>query len=462
MRTKDVIGKRASAVLDTPEDKFVPENETRLSRGILHRPEPPRPRRDMVEDFADDEDTAAFLRSTGRGRRIRRGLIPQTKWGRIAAGSALAFFLGGLGAAAWTTARFMMHDEHFLIPSSQAIEIDGNSHVSRAQMLSIFGEDVDRNIFHVPLAERRAELETMPWVEHASVMRLLPNRIRVHVVERTPVAFVRQGGNISMVDAHGVLLNLPADSPGNPNYSFPVVTGISAQEPLSTRAPRMKLYTRFIQELDAGDAKLSGQLSEVDLSDPEDVKALIPDHNAEVLVHFGEENFLDRFHRMQEHMPEWRQQYPRLASVDMRYERQVVLQMPQNGAANATPTSASVPTPPVAAPAPAVVKTASSANVQINKPAPKSVPLVAATANPNADPKVPAVAKTVVPKKPVVPAKTTDAKAAATAKRVAAIKLWMAQREKVRQAQKGASPYTSTGAPVRIAPMTPGQTGRVE
>ncbi|ADV81753.1 cell division protein FtsQ/DivIB [Terriglobus saanensis] len=458
MRTKDVIGKRASAVLDTPEDKFVPENETRWSRGDVRRPEPPRPRREMVEDFSDDADTAAFLRSTGRGRRIRRGLIPQTKWGRIAAGSALALFLGGMGAAVWTTSRFLMHDEHFLIPSSQAIEIDGNSHVSRAQMLSVFGEDVDRNIFHVPLAERRTELETMPWVEHASVMRLLPNRIRVHVVERTPVAFVRQGGTIGMVDVHGVLLNLPADSPGNPNYSFPVVTGISSQEPLSTRAPRMKLYTRFIQELDGGDAKLSGQLSEVDLSDPEDVKALIPDHNTEVLVHFGEENFLDRFHRMQEHMPEWRQQYPRLASVDMRYERQVVLQMPQNASGGGT-SSANAPAP-VSSTAPTAVKAAplavvQSNKVQANKPAP-SAPVI------DAEKKTPAVAKTVAPKKPAAPAKVSDAKAAASAKRVAAIKLWMAQREKVRQAQKSAVPHTSTGAPVRIAPMTPGQTGRVE
>ena len=440
------------AVLDTPEDKFVPENETRWSRGDVRRPEPPRPRREMVEDFSDDADTAAFLRSTGRGRRIRRGLIPQTKWGRIAAGSALALFLGGMGTAAWMTARFLMHDEHFLIPSSQAIEIDGNSHISRAQMLSIFGEDVDRNIFHVPLAERRAELETMPWVEHASVMRLLPNRIRVHVVERTPVAFVRQGGTIGMVDVHGVLLNLPADSPGNPNYSFPVVTGISSQEPLSTRAPRMKLYTRFIQELDAGDTKFSGQLSEVDLSDPEDVKALIPDHNTEVLVHFGEENFLDRFHRMQEHMPEWRQQYPRLASVDMRYERQVVLQMPQNGVGGGGASANASASTPTGAPAAAQ---AVPAKAQASKPAP-SAPVV------DAEKKSNAVAKTVVPKKPAATAKATDSKATASAKRVAAIRLWMAQREKVRQAQKSAAEHTSTGTPARIAPMTPGQTGRVE
>ena len=61
------------------------------------------------------------------------------------------------------------------------------------------------------------------------------------------------------------------------HYSFPVVTGISADEPLSTRAARMKIYERFTTELDAAGEKISEQLSEVDLSNPEDVKAMIPD-----------------------------------------------------------------------------------------------------------------------------------------------------------------------------------------
>jgi hypothetical protein len=39
--------------------------------------------------------------------------------------------------------------------------------------------------------ERREALETLPWVEQAHVQRVLPNRIRVEITERTPVAFLR-------------------------------------------------------------------------------------------------------------------------------------------------------------------------------------------------------------------------------------------------------------------------------
>ncbi len=235
--------------------------------------------------------------------------------------------------------RFLLHDDRFVIQSSSAIEFEGNLHVTRAQLLGIFGEDVERNIFTVSLEERRVELERLPWVEHASVMRLLPNRMRVAIVERTPVAFVRQGSRIGLVDAQGVLLDMPMDAETSDHYSFPVVTGISAADALSTRVARMRIFERFTSELDGSGEHISQELSEVDLSNPEDVKALIPDHSAEILVHFGEDDFLDRYRRFKEHLSEWRTVYPKLSSVDMRYERQVVLEMPPGSNAPAGPSA---------------------------------------------------------------------------------------------------------------------------
>ena len=44
-------------------------------------------------------------------------------------------------------------------------------------------------------------------------------------------------------------------------------------------------------------------------------------------MHFGDTDFLDRYHKYQAHLAEWRAQYPKLSSVDMRYDRQVVLEM---------------------------------------------------------------------------------------------------------------------------------------
>src|SRR6185437_10665709 len=151
------------------------------------------------------------------------------------------------------------------------------------------------------------------------------------------VAFVRQGSQIGLVDASGVLLDMPQH--GDEHYSFPVVTGILASDPISTRVARMKIFGQFTDDLDSSGEKISQKLSEVDLSNPEDVRALIPEQEKDVLVHFGDTDFLNRFRKFEEHLTEWRTQYPALWSVDMRYERQVVLEM-QPGTAAACSVSA--------------------------------------------------------------------------------------------------------------------------
>ncbi|SFS15152.1 cell division protein FtsQ [Granulicella pectinivorans] len=301
--------------------------------------------------------------------RFSRSVMPRTQKGRIAGAVALFASLGLLAGAGYEGQHFLLHDERFVVPGSSAIQIEGNSHLTRAQLLSVFGEDVDRNIFTVSLAQRRTELERLPWVEHATVMRLLPDRLRVSIVERTPVAFVRQGSKIGLVDRTGVLLDMDDDSEtaskGAPvQYSFPVVTGVSEDDPASVRSARMKIYLKFASDLDSSKENISSKLSEVDLSNPEDVKALIPDHGTEILVHFGDSDYLDRYRKFEAQLPQWHTQYPKLASADMRYDRQVVLEM-QAGASvptnNTQTAEASDPTPaPIkhAAPRPAAKKTA--------------------------------------------------------------------------------------------------------
>src|SRR5258708_39490478 len=110
-------------------------------------------------------------------------------------------------------------------------------------------------------------MEALPWIAHATVMRLMPDQLRIAVSERTPVAFVHHRSRAGLVDGEGVLLDMPPKA-AEKHYSFPVLTGISATDPLSTRAARMKIYERFVHDLDATGEHVSAKLSEVDLSDP--------------------------------------------------------------------------------------------------------------------------------------------------------------------------------------------------
>ena len=352
-------------------------------------------RRDLSDDYArrsvrtDSGEEEYVPRQRFSGLRFRlRGGVPRSITGRVIAGAVVFGGCAAFVAVLWGMRSALLHDPRLMIASSAAIQTtqtSGNSHLTRAQLLSIFGGDVDRNILAVPIAVRRAELEELPWVEHATVMRLLPNKLRVAVVERTPVAFVRQGGHVGLVDAKGVLLEMSPDIAADQHYSFPVVTGIVANDPASVREARMQLYERFTQELDGGGEQISKSLSEVDLSSPEDVQALIPSGGADILVHLGDDDFLARYKRFEKNIAEWKGAHPNLASVDMRYDREAVLEMKAGTAVAAEP-AAEPKTAAVAAAKPASVglKTKPSAKVAAKatpKPGPAKKAAAAAPAS---------------------------------------------------------------------------------
>ncbi len=279
---------------------------------------------DLDLETMDDEESR-FLRTEKRVP-VRRSSIPKKAASQLKiAGGIAAVAITLMALTGWAYG-YGIHSWRFRIESSDSVEISGVRNASRAQVMEVAAADVGRNIFFVPLDERKRQLEQIPWVEQATVMRLLPNRIAVTIAERTPVAFAQIGPRISLIDAKGVVMGMPANR--QTKYSFPVIRGIAETEPLSSRAAAMKIYNRLVDELSAGDAAASNyvkQLSEVDLSDPEDVKVTSNDLGGATVVHLGASDFLPRYKLYMAHVAEWRQQYPNLQSVDLRYEGRVVV-----------------------------------------------------------------------------------------------------------------------------------------
>lgn len=284
----------------------------------------------------DAEQESPFLRGQKRVS-VRRNPLPKKTATRLlwAAGIVTALIICGVIFSALYG--YGKHSWRFRIESSDDIEVAGLHNVNHLQIMEVLGGDIGRNIFFVPLAERKTQLEQIPWVESASVMRFVPNRLRIEIHERTPVAFARIGSKISLIDAGGALMELP--STGKTKYSFPVILGATSGEPLSTRSARMKIYNELVSQLDSGGAHYSQDISEVDLSDPDDVKVLTGDPEGAVLVHLGSADFLDRYKLYVAHVQEWRQQFSQLDSVDLRYERQIVVNPELRGTVKPAPLS---------------------------------------------------------------------------------------------------------------------------
>src|SRR6185312_2031577 len=156
----------------------------------------------------DVEQEPPFLRVQKRVS-VRRGSLPKKTVTRLTWGAVVLaiVFVCGLGVAALY--HYGEHSWRFRVESSDDIQITGLQNVTRAQVMEVMGGDIGRNIFFIPLTQRQAQLEQIPWVESASVMRFVPNRLQVQIHERTPVAFAQVGSKILLVDAAGTLMDLP-------------------------------------------------------------------------------------------------------------------------------------------------------------------------------------------------------------------------------------------------------------
>jgi cell division protein FtsQ len=274
----------------------------------------------------DVAEESPFLRGQKRVSARRSSLPKKTASRLLWAAVAAAIFCAAAVAAA-ALYHYGERSWRFRIESSDNIEVTGMENATKAQIMEVMGADIGRNIFFIPLAQQKAQLEQIPWVESASVMRFVPNLLKVEIHERTPVAFARVGPRICLIDVGGTLMELPQKH----KYSFPVILGMNPGEPISTRAPRMKAYNELVRELDSGGAHYSQDLSEVDLSDLENLKVRVNDPAGDVLVHLGSSDYLKRYKIYVSHVQEWRQHFQKLESVNLRYDNQVIVNPDMEG-----------------------------------------------------------------------------------------------------------------------------------
>lgn len=276
------------------------------------------------------EDEPRYLRRQ-KPVEVRRRKFGKRAWqtyAKIAAGVACVV---AAGALVYFTADFLLTSPRMQLADLEEIQLAGNQFVPRSMVLEKFAADQGASTLRIPLDQRRSAVEEIPWVERATVRRVLPNGIRVDLIERSPVAFLRVGPELTLIDAYGVILERPQEG----DFHFPVVTGMNEATPRDQRAARMKLFTGFLKEIELARAGATDQISEVDLSDPSDVRVTLADvpelgnpaaeGQASVLVHFGEKDFTQKFRVFVENIAQWRATVGRVDSVDLRFSRQVVV-----------------------------------------------------------------------------------------------------------------------------------------
>jgi cell division protein FtsQ len=289
-----------------------------MQRGNAAATEPYRP-----ELLADEEPRYLRRQKPLEIRRKKFGGRSWTFYRRV-----LMLTIAGATTVTLTivAGRFLLYSPQVLLLKPDQIELTGNHIVSREAVLQAFARDRNRSVLRIPLDSRRAELEQLPWVESASVQRILPNRIRVELTERTPIAFLRNGAELALIDAHGVIL----DRPDGEDLHFPIVTGLPDSMPREEREKRIQTYQEFLRDADLVRAESSDRVSEVDLSNAKDLRVVMtglasPTDSQAVTIHFGTSDFTGKYRMLVENFAQWQANAGRVQSIDLQYSRQVVV-----------------------------------------------------------------------------------------------------------------------------------------
>jgi cell division protein FtsQ len=229
-------------------------------------------------------------------------------------------------SAAVVAGRFLLYAPQMLLVKAEQIEVTGNHIVSREAVLQQFAHDRGRSVLRIPLDARRGALEEISWVEAATVQRILPNRIRVELTERTPIAFLRNGTELALIDGHGVIL----DRPRGEDLQFPIITGLSENMAREERGKRMQTYQEFMKDVDLVRSGSSDRVSEVDLANPKDLRAVMTgiasaSDTQALTIHFGAGDFTGKYRMVVENFAQWQASNGRVQSIDLQYAKQVVL-----------------------------------------------------------------------------------------------------------------------------------------
>jgi len=242
---------------------------------------------------------------------------PQWRW--LLGGAIVLGAFSVTGAAAFKVRDYAVTSPSFALSRERAgsLKIEGLRYADRAKVLRVFDGDFGRSVFATPLDERRRRLLAIDWVEDAVVSRVWPDRLTVRIRERRPVAFVSFRSGVLLIDAHGVLLDPPAQS----RFSFPVLSGIREDQDEGQRAECVRTMLRLLGELGGH----SSDVSEVDAADPDDVRVVARVDNQTVELLMGDSNFEARYKTFLGHFAEMRAKSPEGKTFDLRLDDRITV-----------------------------------------------------------------------------------------------------------------------------------------
>jgi cell division protein FtsQ len=208
----------------------------------------------------------------------------------------------------------------------RSIDVTGTSRTSAEEIEGLARRAVARTgVWRVDLSAISSELGRLPGVRRAIVSRVLPDRLRVRVTERVPVAAVHtSNGHFVWVDDEGVALGEMKPADRVPSFFICGWNEEGTEDARRENAERVQKYLEATREWEA--VGLLERVSEVNLADVRAVRAQLAGNDSQIEVRLAGNDLGRRLKLALEVLDEYKQT-PRGSSItyiDLQGDRVIV------------------------------------------------------------------------------------------------------------------------------------------
>jgi cell division protein FtsQ len=184
------------------------------------------------------------------------------------------------------------------------------------------------NLVRLSLAEAARRVRRNPWVDEVEMTKELPDRLRVKVAERKPVALLIAGGGFVYADSAGRAIApvaTPADLAEARRAGLLAVSFSAGPHP-----DGMAAALKVAAELGRVQPTWAAKLARIEVLGEGDFRLQTDALPFPLLV--TSEQVGPKVRRLVELLPELSRRYPQIETVDLRFSRRIVVQPGRTGA----------------------------------------------------------------------------------------------------------------------------------
>lgn len=196
----------------------------------------------------------------------------------------------------WTLDRCIYENDAFAV---RQVDIETDGVLSIDQLRRWAGVKQEQNLFRIDLTRVKRDIELVPAIQNVTVERVLPNTLKIRVVEREPIAQMQD----YLLDAAGYAMrplepHQRAIRP-QPGERYPIITGVNPNELRAGRpleSPQAHAALRFLTAFEHSPMATLVDIARVDVSAPDVLQVTTAQQNQITLSATDFEKQLNRWY----------------------------------------------------------------------------------------------------------------------------------------------------------------------